>query len=139
MTRHSLSKEARQKSAAEQFARFGLHWEVKGYLHNTPSIAAVLSPNAYDITGRIRRRRKGFTFVISASDGHRSGHAIRAYELTYLDACETVLKISERQIETTQRALGGEPNRYGAISHSLRTDGSPVTVVHDPDEDYSRE
>ena len=68
----------------------------------------MLGPNVYGITGRIRRRRKGFTYVISASDGHRSGHRIRSYDLTYLDACETVLKVLERQIETSQRALGGD-------------------------------
>jgi hypothetical protein len=104
MTRHSLSKEARKHNAAEQFAHFGLHWEVRGYLHNAPSIAATLAPNAYEITGRIRRRRKGFTYVV---DGN-PGHSIRTYELTYLDACEAVLAAVLRRIERAEKALGDD-------------------------------
>ena len=111
MTRHSLSKEARKQHVAEQFVQFGLHWEVKGYLHNAPSVAAVLAPNAYEITGRIRRRRKGFTYMIKANDGYRSGNRIRAYELTYLDACERILEILGHKIATTQRALGSTIER----------------------------
>lgn len=113
MTRHSLSKEARHKNAAEQLARFGLYWEVRGFLYNAPSIAATLgpNPNAYEIRGRIRRRRKGFTYTLDTADGHRYGHSIRTYELTYLDACEMLLEILGKQIERTKHALGGDTTR----------------------------
>lgn len=133
MTRHSLSKEARKQNVAEQFAQFGLQWEIKKFLHNAPSTAAILLPNAYEITGRIRRRRNGFTYMIKTNDGYRSGHRIRAYELTYLDACERILEILGSKIAATQRALGGEPNKYNSISYSPGPNGTTITTVRAPD------